>query len=97
MDCTLASVAKSKKNAPAVIEYSKQVIATAADPAQPVQANDGISIKLSALHPRYEALQQERVMAELVPRVWGLCLATSRNTRSRLPTSRVRITSRLQA
>ena len=35
--------------------------------------NDGISIKLSALHPRYEDAQHSRVMAELVPRVWGLC------------------------
>ena len=30
---------------------------------------DGISIKLSALHPRYEHTQHARVMAELVPRV----------------------------
>lgn len=37
------------------------------------ELNDGISIKLSALHPRYEDAQHERVMAELVPRVWGLC------------------------
>ena len=37
------------------------------------QARDGVSIKLSALHPRYEPLQRERVMAELVPRVWALC------------------------
>src|SRR5262249_51634400 len=35
--------------------------------------NDGISIKLSALHPRYEDAQRERVMRELVPRVWQLC------------------------
>ncbi len=34
---------------------------------------DGISVKLSALHPRYEDAQQERVMVELVPRVWSLC------------------------
>lgn len=34
---------------------------------------DGISIKLSALHPRYEDAQRERVMTELVPRVWQLC------------------------
>ncbi|MFO0405105.1 MAG: bifunctional proline dehydrogenase/L-glutamate gamma-semialdehyde dehydrogenase PutA [Labrys sp. (in: a-proteobacteria)] len=27
----------------------------------------GISVKLSALHPRYEAISRERVMAELVP------------------------------
>ncbi|MCC2675705.1 MAG: putA, partial [Ramlibacter sp.] len=44
----------------------------------PVQQNDGISIKLSALHPRYEALQQERVMQELVPRVWDLCEQAAR-------------------
>ncbi|WP_286744370.1 proline dehydrogenase family protein, partial [Aquabacterium sp. UBA2148] len=34
---------------------------------------DGLSIKLSALHPRYEDAQRDRVMAELVPRVWTLC------------------------
>ncbi len=34
---------------------------------------DGISIKLSALHPRYEWSQQARVMNELVPAVWSLC------------------------
>jgi RHH-type proline utilization regulon transcriptional repressor/proline dehydrogenase/delta 1-pyrroline-5-carboxylate dehydrogenase len=48
-------------------------IAQGADPSRPVQDNDGISIKLSALHPRYEALQRERVLAELVPRVAALC------------------------
>ena len=32
----------------------------------------GISVKLSALHPRYEFAQRERVMRELVPRVRGL-------------------------
>jgi RHH-type transcriptional regulator, proline utilization regulon repressor / proline dehydrogenase / delta 1-pyrroline-5-carboxylate dehydrogenase len=37
------------------------------------KTGDGISIKLSALHPRYEWAQHERVMAELVPRVWQLC------------------------
>jgi RHH-type transcriptional regulator, proline utilization regulon repressor / proline dehydrogenase / delta 1-pyrroline-5-carboxylate dehydrogenase len=29
----------------------------------------GISVKLSALHPRYEAISRERVLRELVPRV----------------------------
>ncbi|MPZ58300.1 MAG: bifunctional proline dehydrogenase/L-glutamate gamma-semialdehyde dehydrogenase PutA [Rhizobiales bacterium] len=29
----------------------------------------GISVKLSALHPRYEAVSHERVLAELVPRL----------------------------
>ncbi len=41
--------------------------------AQHPQHKDGISIKLSALHPRYEYTQHARVMAQLVPRVWGLC------------------------
>ncbi|TWO69848.1 bifunctional proline dehydrogenase/L-glutamate gamma-semialdehyde dehydrogenase PutA [Caenimonas sedimenti] len=48
-------------------------IAQGADPTRPVQHNDGISIKLSALHPRYEALQRERVLRELVPQVAALC------------------------
>jgi len=32
----------------------------------------GISVKLSALHPRYEALSRERVLAELSPRLLSL-------------------------
>lgn len=36
--------------------------------------NPGISIKLSALHPRYEVSQKDRVMQELVPRVKALAL-----------------------
>ncbi|HEX2827592.1 MAG TPA: L-glutamate gamma-semialdehyde dehydrogenase [Burkholderiales bacterium] len=36
-------------------------------------ARDGISIKLSALFPRYEDVQRARVMRDLVPRVWTLC------------------------
>ena len=34
----------------------------------------GISIKLSALHPRYSRLQRPRVMAELLPRLQALAL-----------------------
>ncbi|MDM0106707.1 L-glutamate gamma-semialdehyde dehydrogenase [Variovorax sp. J22R24] len=48
-------------------------IASGADRAGTPEHNDGISIKLSALHPRYEDAQRERVMNELVPRVWQLC------------------------
>ncbi len=33
----------------------------------------GISVKLSALHPRFEEGQRDRVMAELVPRMAALC------------------------
>ncbi|MFO0988408.1 MAG: bifunctional proline dehydrogenase/L-glutamate gamma-semialdehyde dehydrogenase PutA [Alphaproteobacteria bacterium] len=40
----------------------------------PIEA-PGISIKLSALHPRYEWAQKERVMRELVPRLVGLAEA----------------------
>jgi len=49
-------------------------IAAGASQTGACEKNDGISIKLSALHPRYEDAQRTRVMAELVPRVWGLCL-----------------------
>lgn len=42
--------------------------------ADSVAENPGISIKLSALHPRYEVSQQDRVMAELVPRALELAL-----------------------
>jgi RHH-type proline utilization regulon transcriptional repressor/proline dehydrogenase/delta 1-pyrroline-5-carboxylate dehydrogenase len=37
-------------------------------------AGPGISVKLSALHPRYEFAQAERVMGELVPRLRALAL-----------------------
>jgi len=36
--------------------------------------NPGISIKLSALHPRYEWIQRDRVLAELTPKVLALAL-----------------------
>ncbi|PSC05847.1 bifunctional proline dehydrogenase/L-glutamate gamma-semialdehyde dehydrogenase [Alsobacter soli] len=39
---------------------------------EPLPNRPGISVKLSALHPRYEALSRDRVMAELVPVVIGL-------------------------
>ena len=35
----------------------------------------GISVKLSALHPRYEFAQAGRVMTELLPRIAALCAA----------------------
>jgi RHH-type proline utilization regulon transcriptional repressor/proline dehydrogenase/delta 1-pyrroline-5-carboxylate dehydrogenase len=37
-----------------------------------VEARPGVSVKLSALHPRYEVAQRRRVMAELLPRVQAL-------------------------
>jgi RHH-type proline utilization regulon transcriptional repressor/proline dehydrogenase/delta 1-pyrroline-5-carboxylate dehydrogenase len=55
-----------------------RAIASQADASAPVEGNDGISIKLSALHPRYEDTQAQRVLAELVPRVWTLCELAAR-------------------
>ncbi|WP_411881649.1 L-glutamate gamma-semialdehyde dehydrogenase [Polaromonas sp. YR568] len=55
-----------------------RAIAAGADATGATETNDGISIKLSALHSRYEDAQRERVMAELVPRVWGLCELSAR-------------------
>ncbi len=39
---------------------------------RPLPARPGISVKLSALHPRYEAISRERVLRELVPGVLEL-------------------------
>jgi RHH-type proline utilization regulon transcriptional repressor/proline dehydrogenase/delta 1-pyrroline-5-carboxylate dehydrogenase len=58
-------------------ENAIAAIAQSADPTRHPAQNDGISIKLSALHPRYEDAQHERVMNELVPRVWTLCSAAA--------------------
>ncbi|MDC0948486.1 bifunctional proline dehydrogenase/L-glutamate gamma-semialdehyde dehydrogenase PutA [Gammaproteobacteria bacterium] len=45
-----------------------------------IRDNPGISVKLSALHPRYEFAQRERVMSELVARTRSLAmLARSAN------------------
>ncbi len=46
-------------------------IGKAADGGDPFD-QPGISVKLSALHPRYEYVQQDRVMAELAPRLHSL-------------------------
>jgi RHH-type proline utilization regulon transcriptional repressor/proline dehydrogenase/delta 1-pyrroline-5-carboxylate dehydrogenase len=42
---------------------------------KPLPDRPGISVKLSALHPRYEAVSRARVMEELVPRVRDLARA----------------------
>ena len=46
----------------------------AASAGRGVYEGPGISIKLSALHPRYARAQADRVMAELLPRVKALAL-----------------------
>ena len=40
-----------------------------------VRTNPGLSVKLSALHPRYERAQSQRVLTELVPRLKSLARA----------------------
>jgi RHH-type proline utilization regulon transcriptional repressor/proline dehydrogenase/delta 1-pyrroline-5-carboxylate dehydrogenase len=42
------------------------------------QTADGISVKLSALHPRYEEAQRARVLAELLPRLRELVVQAAR-------------------
>ncbi len=44
-------------------------IGKSAGNAAPTPARPGISVKLSALHPRYEAISRERVLSELTPRL----------------------------
>ncbi|NVO07285.1 MAG: proline dehydrogenase family protein, partial [Rhodoferax sp.] len=66
---TDADALRYLKSYTAAIEY----IATHADTTGAPERNDGISIKLSALHPRYEDAQSLRVLDELVPRFWSLC------------------------
>jgi RHH-type proline utilization regulon transcriptional repressor/proline dehydrogenase/delta 1-pyrroline-5-carboxylate dehydrogenase len=41
---------------------------------EPLPNRPGISVKLSALHPRYEAISRRRVLDELVPKVVDLAL-----------------------
>ena len=57
------------------LAYSK-AIATLAPycTSDSVHKNPGLSVKLSALHPRYEEGKKERVMSELVSRTFGLAL-----------------------
>jgi RHH-type transcriptional regulator, proline utilization regulon repressor / proline dehydrogenase / delta 1-pyrroline-5-carboxylate dehydrogenase len=52
-------------------------IASCADSTRATAENDGISIKLSALYPRYEDAHRLAVLEVLVPRVWTLCEAAA--------------------
>lgn len=55
--------------------YSKsiQAVGQAAQGAGPVKG-PGISVKLSALHPRYELAKRDRVLKELVPKLLDLAV-----------------------
>jgi RHH-type proline utilization regulon transcriptional repressor/proline dehydrogenase/delta 1-pyrroline-5-carboxylate dehydrogenase len=52
-------------------------VAAAAEGRGP-ELESGVSVKLSALHPRFEARCEERVLAELVPEVLELCRAAAK-------------------
>lgn len=57
------------------LSYSRAISAIAqACHSEDCRENPGISVKLSALHPRYEVAQKTRVMEELVPRLRSLAL-----------------------
>ncbi|MCR8828125.1 bifunctional proline dehydrogenase/L-glutamate gamma-semialdehyde dehydrogenase PutA [Pseudosulfitobacter koreensis] len=57
------------------LSYSRAIsaIATACTHGD-IRKNPGISVKLSALHPRYEVAQEEAVMNDLLPRLRSLAL-----------------------
>ena len=57
------------------LSYSEAIAQIAkASSSNDIRKNPGISVKLSALHPRYETLQRERVMEELMPRARSLAI-----------------------
>jgi len=60
--------------------YTKAIetVGEAAKGAGP-EAGHGVSVKLSALHPRYEAVQEDRVWEELYPRLRELALIAARH------------------
>jgi len=52
--------------------HAIEVIAKTAKPDVDPSENPGISVKLSALHPRYEFVKKERAFCELLPRAAAL-------------------------
>ncbi|MGZ2257545.1 bifunctional proline dehydrogenase/L-glutamate gamma-semialdehyde dehydrogenase PutA [Roseobacter sp. A03A-229] len=57
------------------LSYSRAISAIAtACTSEDIRKNPGISVKLSALHPRYEVAQETAVMTDLVPRLRALAL-----------------------
>ncbi|WP_134726161.1 bifunctional proline dehydrogenase/L-glutamate gamma-semialdehyde dehydrogenase PutA [Paracoccus luteus] len=65
----LGEAAMTQGDADRYADAYARAIAAIARACKPgaVRDNPGISVKLSALHPRYETAQEGRVMAELVP------------------------------
>jgi RHH-type proline utilization regulon transcriptional repressor/proline dehydrogenase/delta 1-pyrroline-5-carboxylate dehydrogenase len=57
----------------AAYEAAIDAVGAAAPKDRPIEQRPGVSIKLSALHPRFEVAQEQRVHAELAPRIAALC------------------------
>jgi len=58
--------------------YSQAIEALRAQPAESLQRRSGISVKLSAIEPRYTLLQSARVHEQLVPRMLELARRAAR-------------------
>jgi RHH-type proline utilization regulon transcriptional repressor/proline dehydrogenase/delta 1-pyrroline-5-carboxylate dehydrogenase len=54
-------------------------VARSVKPAASIESSPSISVKLSALFPRYEYAQRDRVLAELTPRLLELALAARKS------------------
>lgn len=54
-----------------------RAVGAVADKGQPLHRRSGVSVKLSALHPRFEAKQGARVFSELLPRLTSLVQAAA--------------------
>lgn len=72
----LGEGARTMADADRYFEAYKDAIAAIGEVAAGRGVHDapGISVKLSALHPRYEFAQRDRVMSEVVPRLKALAL-----------------------
>ncbi|MGE0563413.1 MAG: bifunctional proline dehydrogenase/L-glutamate gamma-semialdehyde dehydrogenase PutA [Pseudolabrys sp.] len=71
------TAADARRYFAAYAEAIEAVGAQAAGDALP--ARPGVSVKLSALHPRYEPLSRDRVLAELTPKVIELAALAKRH------------------
>jgi RHH-type proline utilization regulon transcriptional repressor/proline dehydrogenase/delta 1-pyrroline-5-carboxylate dehydrogenase len=76
----LGEAARTMKDAERYFEAYRRAIEAIGKAAigKGVVEGAGISVKLSALHPRYEVAQQKRVMDELAPRLSALARAAAR-------------------
>lgn len=70
-DC-LGEAARGASDVARYLQAYRHAIEVIAPRATDPLTGPGISVKLSALHPRYEYAQRDRVLAELVPRLRDL-------------------------